>query len=101
VDNTEQVFSAGSTNVWNDGYPSGGNYWSDYTDVDQYSGPYQNETGSDGIWDNPYPVDEYNVDYYPIVPEFPTKILTLLILMMLTVAIVIHKRKLLNTHTFV
>ncbi|MFX0108363.1 MAG: nitrous oxide reductase family maturation protein NosD, partial [Candidatus Hodarchaeota archaeon] len=44
---------------WDDGYPSGGNYWSDYTDVDLYSGPYQNETGSDGIWDHPYEIDSY------------------------------------------
>jgi len=36
-------------NVWDDGYPSGGNYWSDYGGVDQKSGPYQNLTGSDGI----------------------------------------------------
>ena len=101
VDNAEHVFSAGSTNVWDNGYPSGGNYWSNYADVDQYSGPYQNETGSDEIWDNPYLIDEYNVDNYPIVPEFPTKASTLFILIVLTVAIVIHRRKLLNTRIFV
>jgi len=27
------------TNVWNDGYPSGGNYWSDYTGVDEKVDP--------------------------------------------------------------
>jgi len=97
VDNAEQVFSAGSINVWDNGYPSGGNYWSNYADVDQYSGPYQNETGSDEIWDNPYLIDEYNVDNYPIVPEFPTKASTLLILTVLAVAIGIHKRTLPNT----
>ena len=97
VDNAEQVFSAGSTNIWDNGYPSGGNYWSNYTDVDQYSGPYQNETGSDEIWDNPYVIDEYNVDNYPLVPEFPTKASTLLILTVLAVAIGIHKRTLPNT----
>ncbi|MCK4482429.1 right-handed parallel beta-helix repeat-containing protein, partial [Candidatus Bathyarchaeota archaeon] len=41
IDNTKQVHNYGSTNAWDDGYPSGGNYWSDYTDADQYSGPYQ------------------------------------------------------------
>ena len=57
----------GPSIVWDSGYPSGGNYWSDYTDLDQYSGPYQNETGSDGIWDNPYFIDENNRDNYPLI----------------------------------
>lgn len=53
------------------GYPSGGNYWGDYVDVDLYSGPYQNETESDGIWDHPYSIpDKYYsgwnyYDHYP------------------------------------
>ena len=54
-------------NTWDDGYPSGGNYWSDYTGVDLYSGPYQNETGSDGIGDAPYVVDDANKDRYPLI----------------------------------
>lgn len=56
-------------NSWDGGYPSGGNYWWDYTDVDEYSGPYQNETGPDGIWDTPYEIDNdtNNFDYYPVV----------------------------------
>jgi parallel beta-helix repeat protein len=66
VDNTEQVYSEISTNVWDDGYPSGGNYWSDYTDIDQYSGPDQDIEGSDGIWDHPYKIDDYNQDNYPV-----------------------------------
>jgi parallel beta-helix repeat protein len=37
---------------WDDGYPSGGNYWSGYVDVDDYRGISQNETGRDGIWDH-------------------------------------------------
>gem|GEM_PF-2854063 len=53
-------------NVWDDGYPSGGNYWSDYTDFDQYSGPNQDQPGSDGIWDHPYVIDENNQDRYPL-----------------------------------
>jgi len=62
-----------SFNLWDDGYPSGGNYWSDYTDMDLYSGPYQNETGSDGIWDHPYVIDTNNKDRYPFVnPWTPT-----------------------------
>jgi GH25 family lysozyme M1 (1,4-beta-N-acetylmuramidase) len=56
-----------SINVWDDGYPSGGNYWSDYTDVDLYYGPYQNQTGSDDIWDHPFIIDENNTDRYPLI----------------------------------
>ena len=87
----------GYANTWDDGYPSGGNYWSDYADIDQYCGPYQNETGPDGIWDHPYEIDENNIDHYPIVPEVSTWTSTLLILIMLTVAIAIYKRRLLKT----
>jgi len=54
-------------NFWDDGYPSGGNYWSDYKGTDLYSGPYQNETGSDGIGDTPYVIYGDNVDHYPLM----------------------------------
>ena len=57
-------------NLWDDGYPSGGNYWSDYTDVDNYRGQYQNETGSDGIGDAPYIIDGNNTDNYPLMGMF-------------------------------
>jgi parallel beta-helix repeat protein len=58
----------GDGNQWDDGYPSGGNYWSDYTGVDQYSGPGQNETGSDGIGDTPYLIPGgSNRDHYPLM----------------------------------
>jgi len=73
IDNIQQVYSSTSKNIWDNSYPFGGNYWSDYTDVDLYSGPYQNETGSDGIWDHPYVIDENNKDRYPLVnPWIPT-----------------------------
>jgi parallel beta-helix repeat protein len=68
INNTWQVaWSRGYANVWDDGYPSGGNYWSHYTGVDLYSGPFQNETGSDGIGDLPYTIDANNVDRYPLM----------------------------------
>jgi parallel beta-helix repeat protein len=57
----------GSVNVWNQDYPSGGNYWSDYDGMDLYSGIYQNETGSDGIGDTAYTIDENNTDRYPLI----------------------------------
>ena len=54
-------------NIWDGGYPSGGNYWSDYTGADLYSGSYQDGPGSDGIGDTPYIIDENNVDNYPLI----------------------------------
>ena len=70
ISNTRQVYSHDSINTWDDGYPSGGNYWSDYTGVDVKSGPYQNETGSDGIGDTPYTIDADNQDNYPLMGPF-------------------------------
>jgi parallel beta-helix repeat protein len=52
---------------WDIGYPYGGNYWSDYVDEDLKSGPYQNASGSDNIWDHPYEIDVANIDNYPLV----------------------------------
>ena len=51
---------------WDGGYPSGGNYWSDHVTVDDYSGISQDELGSDGIVDEPYIIDGYNRDNYPL-----------------------------------
>jgi len=58
-----------STNAWDDGYPSGGNYWSDYDGSDVYSGVYQNETGYDWIGDIPYVIDQNNADEYPLTQQ--------------------------------
>ncbi len=59
--------TSGDANSWDDGYPSGGNYWSDYTGVDYYSGPNQDQPGGDGIGDTPYVIDESNRDRYPLM----------------------------------
>jgi len=57
-------------NTWDNGYPSGGNYWSDYAGIDFHGGSDQNETGSDGIGDIPFVIDENNVDRYPLMGPF-------------------------------
>jgi parallel beta-helix repeat protein len=67
LDNSQQVASVESMNVWDDGYPSGGNYWSDYSGVDLKNGSGQNQTGSDGIGDTPYIIDADNIDHYPLM----------------------------------
>ena len=61
---------AGHENVYDDGYPSGGNYWSDYTGVDLHSGSFQNETGCDGIGDTPYIIDGNTQDSYPLMKPY-------------------------------
>ena len=57
-----------SMNFWDFSYPSGGNYWSDYTGVDVKSGIGQNQTGSDGLGDTPYIIYGNNKDGYPLMP---------------------------------
>ncbi len=68
INNTFQtyIFDVSVDNTWDDGYPSGGNYWSDHVTVDDYSGINQDELGSDGIVDEPYIIDECNRDNYPL-----------------------------------
>jgi parallel beta-helix repeat protein len=72
IGNTQQVYfgTTGYASVWDDGYPSGGNYWSNYTGVDLYRGSGQNETGSDGIGDSAHTIDENNTDRYPLMSPF-------------------------------
>ena len=79
IDNSQQVYVEKTppppyvSGVWDDDYPSGGNYWSDYTGVDNCSGPNQDLPGSDGIGDTPYVIDANNRDKYPLMkPWTPT-----------------------------
>lgn len=72
LNNTSQVLisPSNSANSWDNGYPSGGNYWSDYVGTDLFKGVYQNETGSDGITDAPYVINTKNTDRYPLVEPY-------------------------------
>jgi parallel beta-helix repeat protein len=68
INNTYQAaMSIYGPNTWDNGYPSGGNYWSDNGGADSYSSSYQNETGNDGIDDVPYVIDTNNTDQYPLM----------------------------------
>ncbi|KXA94598.1 hypothetical protein AKJ65_03985 [candidate division MSBL1 archaeon SCGC-AAA259E19] len=74
LSNTTQAFDNGS-NTWDNGYPSGGNYWSDYTDEDNYHGENQDIPGSDGIGDTPYSIPgDSNQDRYPLMEPWPSEI---------------------------
>jgi parallel beta-helix repeat protein len=64
VNNTEQVYISthpSHANFWDNGYPSGGNYWSNYTGVD---------LNHDGIGDSYQVIDEYNTDHCPLMGMF-------------------------------
>jgi parallel beta-helix repeat protein len=59
INNAYQVsVSLDCSNTWDDGYPSGGNYWSDYTWVDY---------NHDGIGDTPKVFNTNNTDHYPLM----------------------------------
>jgi len=64
INNTRQVHSFAYTsyppsiNTWDNGYPSGGNYWSDHNPPDE---------DKDKIGDVSYVIDENNADRYPLI----------------------------------
>jgi parallel beta-helix repeat protein len=83
------VYSYDSENVWDDGYPSGGNYWSDYNGTD---------ANHDGIGDTPYVIDANNKDNYPlmsnyVIPEFPSFLILPFFFMATLLAVIFYKRK--------
>lgn len=63
VNNTKHVNIGSSYNIqnWDNGYPSGGNYWSNYTGTD---------SNGDGIGDTPFVLDSNNTDHYPLIAPF-------------------------------
>jgi parallel beta-helix repeat protein len=76
IDNTNQAYD-NRDNTWDNGYPSGGNYWSDFDEssegaYDDYKGADQDQTGSDGIVDSPYIIDSNSQDNYPLMEQYTT-----------------------------
>ncbi len=66
LNNTRQTrIDDSSANVWDNGVE--GNFWSNYTGSDFYSGLGQNDPGSDGIGDTQFIVDPNNQDRYPFM----------------------------------
>jgi len=58
VNNQHQIYLWYANATWDDGYPSGGNYWSDYKGTDN---------DGDAIGDTSYVIDENNTDNYPLM----------------------------------
>lgn len=70
IDNYKDAFDDGD-NIWWKLYPTGGNYWSNYTGVDEMSGIFQDKPGSDGFIDEAYHIEGGdNIDQYPRVEPY-------------------------------
>jgi hypothetical protein len=70
LNNTRQAIPGGTVS-WDDGYPSGGNFWSDYNGSDLCSGTAQNECPDpDGIGDVPY-CERVNGSDTPVLDRYP------------------------------
>ncbi|MCK4266024.1 MAG: right-handed parallel beta-helix repeat-containing protein, partial [Thermoplasmata archaeon] len=67
VDNTALFTDPNATDVFDNGYPSGGNYWDDYSGNDSYEGSSQDLPGSDGIGDTPFNLSDDSSDGYPLM----------------------------------
>jgi len=66
---THVVANMSENDLFNDIYPSGGNYWSGYTGIDEKSGENQDQPGADGIGDAPYTFYSNSQDRYPFMNE--------------------------------
>ncbi|MDH3761261.1 MAG: right-handed parallel beta-helix repeat-containing protein [Gammaproteobacteria bacterium] len=65
--NNQTQASGGFNSSWDDGYPNGGNHWSDWVAPDLLGGEFQDQVGSDGFVDLAYELPPYIADRYPFV----------------------------------
>jgi parallel beta-helix repeat protein len=87
--NTVHVYTNDLYDAWDNGYPSGGNYWDNYTGIDG---------NGDGIGDTPYVISGYNIDRYPlmepvIISEFPSFLILPLFMIATLLTAIVYKRK--------
>ncbi len=68
---TKVDYAVPSVEFWDNGYPSGGNYWSGCTMVDTKWGPNQDQPGHDGINDTQYMVYTLNYGAMPGYDRYP------------------------------
>lgn len=66
--NQSERYGTTSLNIWDDGHPSAGNYYSDY----QTKYPNAKQIDSSGIGDTPYIIDASNQDNHPLMEPFTT-----------------------------
>jgi parallel beta-helix repeat protein len=73
INNVIQAQDISNNCYWDNGYPLGGNFWSDYNGIDLNSTPHQNVPPSDGIGDTPYVIDSDSQDNYPLMEQYTPK----------------------------
>jgi hypothetical protein len=68
VNNQQNAYSTSSSNIqiWDEGYPLGGNFWSDYSTVC----PNSTEIANSGIMNLPYSICANNTDKNPLMTLF-------------------------------
>jgi len=64
---THAVIYMNEDSLLNEPYPTGGNYWDDYTGTDERAGEFQDSPSADGFGDTPYITTSGVEDSYPLM----------------------------------